>query len=120
LHPNAALRLGALQNGIYDITNHAFFAMRNIDFELLYNQEIDMPYKPNIMVDEETGHLVISSTIEGFESSGGGSNVIQSSSLINNQTLEALDIAEEIDMDPNDSYNSYFLNLNEFTGSATQ
>jgi hypothetical protein len=93
--------------------------MRNIDFELLYNQEIDMPYKPNIMVDEETGHLVISSTIEGFENNG-GSNVIQSSSLINNQTLEALDIAEEIDMDPNDSYNSYFLNLNEFTDSVTQ
>lgn len=46
LHPNAALRLGSLQNGIDDVKNHAFFTMSNIDFEGLLNLEVDMPYMP--------------------------------------------------------------------------
>jgi protein kinase A len=46
LHPNAALRIGALQNGIEDIKNHAFFSMQGIDFEALLNQDIEMAYIP--------------------------------------------------------------------------
>lgn len=46
LHPNAALRLGSLQNGIDDIKNHAFFAMSNIDFDGLLGGETEMPYLP--------------------------------------------------------------------------
>eukprot|EP01036_Dinobryon_divergens_P032797 gene32797-42457_t len=46
MHPNPALRLGALQNGIADIKNHAFFSSQNIDFEKLLDQQIEMPYQP--------------------------------------------------------------------------
>lgn len=46
LHPNAALRLGALQNGVEDIRTHAFFAIQNIDFDKLLAQEIPMEYVP--------------------------------------------------------------------------
>ena len=46
MHPNPALRLGALQNGIADIKNHAFFSSQNIDFDKLLEQQIEMPYQP--------------------------------------------------------------------------
>ena len=46
LHPNAALRIGALQNGINDIKNHAFFSIQNIDFAALLNHDVEMPYFP--------------------------------------------------------------------------
>ena len=46
LHPNAALRLGALQNGIEDIRTHAFFAVQNVDFDKLLAQEVPMEYTP--------------------------------------------------------------------------
>jgi protein kinase A len=46
LHPNAALRIGALQNGIDDIKNHAFFSMQNVDFKALLNQDVPMAYIP--------------------------------------------------------------------------
>lgn len=46
LHPNAALRIGALQNGIDDIKNHAFFSIQNIDFNGLLNHEVEMAYIP--------------------------------------------------------------------------
>ena len=38
--------IGALQNGIADIKNHAFFSSQNIDFEKLLDQQIEMPYQP--------------------------------------------------------------------------
>jgi serine/threonine protein kinase/CRP-like cAMP-binding protein len=46
LHPNAALRIGALQNGIDDIKQHAFFAMQSLDFDGLLRQELQMPFIP--------------------------------------------------------------------------
>jgi protein kinase A len=46
LHPNPALRLGALQNGFDDIRNHAYFEMQNVDFEKLLAQEVPMIYIP--------------------------------------------------------------------------
>ena len=46
LHPNAALRIGALQNGLDDIKNHAFFSMQNMDFSALLNKDIKMSYIP--------------------------------------------------------------------------
>jgi serine/threonine protein kinase len=46
LHPNAALRLGALQNGGNDIREHAFFSTQNIDFDKLLACETPMPYLP--------------------------------------------------------------------------
>ena len=53
LHPNAALRLGALQNGGQDVREHAFFTTQNIDFNKLLHQEIDMSYKPKIVSDAD-------------------------------------------------------------------
>ncbi len=88
LHPNAALRLGALQNGILDITNHAFFLMKNMDFGALLTQEIEMPYIPN--TDD------ISSSINATTVTG----------------IEPLDMEIELQMDDLDEYNSYFENLN--------
>lgn len=65
LHPNAALRLGSLQNGIDDIKNHAFFAMSDIDFEGLLNGEIEMPYIPP---EFEIGKMTAAtSQIEGLD-----------------------------------------------------
>ncbi len=46
LHPNAALRLGALQNGFDDIRSHAFFVMQNVDFDKLLTQEVAMECRP--------------------------------------------------------------------------
>ena len=83
LHPNAALRFGALQGGVNDIMNHAFFAMKNLDFEALLNEEIEMEYEPsNVINSSETTH----------------------SSL----NIEPLDIEYEIDIDPDDPYDKYF------------
>lgn len=48
LHPNAALRLGALQNGFDDIRTHAYFAMQSVDFDRLLAQEVEMHYIPPI------------------------------------------------------------------------
>lgn len=50
LHPNAALRLGSLQNGIDDIKTHAFFAMSGIVFDDLLQQKYTMPYIPPLDV----------------------------------------------------------------------
>lgn len=46
LHPNPALRLGALQNGFDDIKTHAFFTTQGVNFNKLLAQEITMPYIP--------------------------------------------------------------------------
>jgi protein kinase A len=46
LHPNPALRLGALQHGFDDIRNHAYFALQNVDFDRLATQDVTMPYIP--------------------------------------------------------------------------
>ena len=42
--------VGALQNGIADIKNHAFFSSQNIDFEKLLDQQIEMPYQPGSVI----------------------------------------------------------------------
>lgn len=88
LHPNAALRLGALQNGILDISHHAFFTMKNIDFDALLAQEIDMPYKPDA---EDVSSSINAATVSG---------------------IEPLDMEYELNMDDEDEYNSYFADLN--------
>ena len=52
MHPNAALRMGALQNGFRDIKEHAAFntgsQSSNIDFEKLMSHEVVMPYIPKV------------------------------------------------------------------------
>jgi len=50
LHPNAALRMGALQNGIDDIRHHAFFSIQNVDFDALLAKQTPMPYIPPTFV----------------------------------------------------------------------
>lgn len=64
LHPNAALRLGALQNGINDIKSHAFFTTQALDFELLLNEELEMPYIPP---NFEIGQIVTNAEIEPLD-----------------------------------------------------
>lgn len=54
LHPNAALRLGALQNGFDDIKRHAFFVMQNTDFDGLMQQTVEMPYVPPVFEEGVT------------------------------------------------------------------
>ncbi len=88
LHPNAALRIGALQNGIQDITNHAFFTMQNIDFQALINQEIEMPYHPVVHHDMYNPPA-------------------QSASL----NIEPLDVDFEMVVEVDDDFNSYFADL---------
>lgn len=74
LHPNAALRIGALQNGVADITSHAFFRTRDLSFERLHSKELSMPYVPGekeappISIDVEPLDLE-------FEAAGVGSSV---------------------------------------------
>lgn len=46
LHPNASLRLGALQNGGLDVREHAFFITQSIDFTKLLEQAVPMRYLP--------------------------------------------------------------------------
>lgn len=50
LHPNSALRIGALQNGIDDIKSHAFFTMMNVPFDMLIGKEVMMPYCPPMTI----------------------------------------------------------------------
>jgi len=45
-------RLGSGSNDVKDIQAHYFF--KNIDWEALYNKEIDPPYKPNVKGDDPT------------------------------------------------------------------
>jgi serine/threonine protein kinase len=94
LHPNAALRIGALQNGINDITNHAFFAMRNLDFELVISEQVEMIYKPTILNDVTLMNL-----------KGNTSITVPSLTTAN---VEPLDIEYEKDIDPDDPYDKYF------------
>lgn len=88
LHPNAALRIGALQNGIQDITNHAFFTMQNIDFQALLSQEIEMPYLP-------AGHHDVYNPPAHSAQLG----------------IEPLDVDFEMVVEVDDDYNSYFADL---------
>lgn len=85
LHPNAALRIGALQNGINDIINHAFFTMKNIDFEEIAREEITMSYQP--IITNDVHDQPISSTLA---------------------SIEPIDIQYERNIDPNDPYDKYF------------
>lgn len=50
LHPNPALRLGALLNGFEDVKKQAFFTTQAINFERILNQEVRMPYIPSVNV----------------------------------------------------------------------
>jgi hypothetical protein len=92
LHPNAALRLGALQNGIEDIRNHAFFSMRGLDFEALLNEEIEMPYVPETVADF-AAHVKDHPTL---------------------QSIEPIEIAFELQPDMNNEYhNDLFIQLDD-------
>lgn len=84
LHPNAALRLGALQNGIQDIISHAFFSLQEIDFDKLLNQEVPMPYIPE--EEEEVN----------------GDN-----------ECNLFNIEEELSMEPCKEFDAYFENIND-------
>jgi len=46
LHPNAALRLGALEHGFNDIKKHAFFQVHGINIAQVASQEVPMPFVP--------------------------------------------------------------------------
>mmetsp|Transcript_19248 Transcript_19248/g.32206 ORF Transcript_19248/g.32206 Transcript_19248/m.32206 type:complete len:894 (+) Transcript_19248:43-2724(+) len=89
LHPNAALRMGALQNGIDDIKNHAFFSIQNIDFEALLGQTLPMPYVP-----------------EAFDPNSG-----QSASTASLK-IEPMDLEFELTVEVEDDFASYFHDLN--------
>ena len=54
LHPNPALRIGALQGGIDDVKKHAFFVSQNLNFESLLNQEVEMPYIPELHIIDDS------------------------------------------------------------------
>jgi serine/threonine protein kinase len=84
LHPNAALRFGALQGGVNDIMNHAFFQMKNLDFEALLNEELPMEYQPMMHI---------------------GSDESNSAPVAN---IEPLDVDFEVNIEPNDPYDKYF------------
>jgi len=89
LHPNGALRLGALQNGIEDIKSHAFFSMRNLSFEALYHEEIEMPYIPL----QDSHHTEDHPTL---------------------QAIEPIDLAFELQADVNnDYYSDLFMQLDD-------
>lgn len=88
LHPNGALRIGALQNGVNEIKSHAFFKMQGLNWENLENQEIVMPYIPNI--DQQ--------------------QVLCAQA---NQSITLLNLDEEMAMDLDDTYEEYFQDLND-------
>ena len=84
LHPNPALRLGALQNGFDDVKKHAFFAKQNINFEKILNQEVKMSYVP-------TSQVCVDSYDESHE--------------------DYFDINEEINAIVDDDFGEYFNSL---------
>jgi serine/threonine protein kinase len=93
LHPNSALRIGALQNGIVDIKTHAFFTMSNIPFDLLLRKEVMMPFCPPF-------------------------TIVSSAAAFNN--VDLLDVEFELsrpeieeDQQIMDEYDSYFANLDD-------
>lgn len=88
LHPNAALRMGALQNGIEDIKNHAFFMTQGLDFAQLTAQEYDMPFVPPPFYPGESINSISSS-------------------------IEPLDLQFERTVEVEDDFSSYFQNLNQ-------
>jgi serine/threonine protein kinase len=89
LHPNAALRIGALQNGINDIKHHAFFHMYEMNFEALLKMEVTMPYIP-----------------EPYN--------ISSPSHNNSRDIESLNLDFEISIGPEeDVFKDYFENLDD-------
>lgn len=93
LHPNSALRIGALQNGIDDIKTHAFFTMSNVPFQLMLRKEVLMPYAPPLTI---VGTSVASNNIEMLD---------VEFEMSHPEADEDLQIMEE--------YDSYFANLDD-------
>jgi serine/threonine protein kinase len=87
LHPNAALRLGALQNGIDDIKNHAFFTMQGLNFADLLEQRIPMTYIP-----------------PAYDPS-------KSKPLASHTNIDSMDLEFERSVQLEDDYDGYFDNL---------
>jgi hypothetical protein len=68
--------------------------MRNLDFELVISEQVEMIYKPTILNDVALMNL-----------KGNTSITIPSSTTAN---VEPLDIEYEKDIDPDDPYDKYF------------
>ncbi len=69
MHPKAALRIGALQNGFGDIKDHAVFnttGKGTTDFDKLLNYQVDMPYIPET-IDLHGGEDGIQKTEEQLQ-----------------------------------------------------
>lgn len=92
LTPNPSLRLGALQNGINEIKNHAFFTMYNINYEDILERKIKMPYVPPT-----------------FNISNMGGTSSSSSSSSNH--IEQLDLEFERNVIVDNQYYEYFNDL---------
>lgn len=88
LHPNPALRLGALQNGFKDIHSHAFFTTHSLNFESILNEELPMPYVPN------ESSLSSSSAVDGAID------------------VDTIDFDDEEHATVEDDYSEYFDSLN--------
>jgi hypothetical protein len=68
--------------------------MRNLDFELVISEQVEMSYKPTILNDVALMNL-----------KGNTSITVPSLTTAN---VEPLDIEYEKDIDPDDAYDKYF------------
>jgi len=95
LTPNPSLRLGALQSGIHEIKNHAFFTMHNINYDDILQRKIKMPYIPST--------FNISNIVSSQSSS--------SSSSSSSSNIEQLDLEFERNVIVDTEYEEYFNDL---------
>ena len=99
LTPNPSLRLGALQNGINEIKNHAFFTMYNINYEDILERKIKMPYIPPTFNISQMGGISSSSSPSSSSSSSSSSHI------------EQLDLEFEKNVIVDTQYEDYFNDL---------
>ena len=67
LESNSALRLGSLRGGIEDIKDHLFFSAHELDWEQLYQRDVEVEYVP---IEGDGGG--VGGGEEGGEDGGGG------------------------------------------------
>ena len=85
LHPNSALRIGTLQSGSQEVKTHASFMLQSVDFTAMMQQEMVMPYiPPAFQINSEE-----------------------------RTDITPFDIEFECSVEVDDSYDRYFLDLND-------
>ncbi len=132
LHPKAALRIGALQNGINDIKEHAIFNIKGSDqfsFNELLAYNVKMPYVPpsDSIIDNATNN----GGTNDINNNNNNNNILEEKTAEDLQKefddniesgVEMIDLVEEsaIEDDANDCLFQDLLDIHMYSGHITE